>query len=273
MSSILTNTSAMVALQTMKQINRDLGSVQSQISTGMKVATAKDNAAIWAIGKTMSSDADAMKTVQSSISVGQSTVAVARNATESVVDLLGEMKSLVLQAGENVDNAKITDSLDEMKAQIATILESASFNGLNLLNQTGDDLAAISALVRSGTTLSTEDISVAGEDLAGALDTNLVFNLSDPAAIETTLGLIETELQTFIDKAASLGVTEKRMEIQSEFVGKLIDGLKSGVGAMVDADMEEASARLQALQVQQQLGIQALSIANQQPQNILSLFR
>jgi flagellin len=100
MSSILTNQGAMVALQTMKSINRDMGTVQNQISTGLKVGSAKDNSAIWAIGKTMSSDAEAMRTVQSSIAVGQSTVAVARNAVEASVDLLGEMKSLILQAGK-----------------------------------------------------------------------------------------------------------------------------------------------------------------------------
>ena len=216
MSSILTNTSAMVALQTMKQINRDLGSVQSQISTGMKVANAKDNAAIWSIGKTMSSDADAMKTVQSSIAVGQSTVAVARNASESVVELLGEMKSLVLQAGENVDNQKIIDTLEELQQQIGTVLDSASFNGLNLLNQTGDDLEVISALVRTGTSLGTEQITVLGADMTAGI-TALTFDLSSPTAIDATLGLIEAQHDTFIDKAAELGVTEKRMEIQSSF--------------------------------------------------------
>ena len=276
MSSILTNQGAMVALQTMKSINRDMGTVQNQISTGLKVGSAKDNSAIWAIGKTMSSDADAMRTVQSSISVGQSTVAVARSATESVVDLLGEMKSLMLQAGENVDNEKIQENLEELQNQIVTILDSASFNGLNLLNEAGDGLRTTSALVRDGSTLETEQISVAAVDMKTAIEA-LAFdadtNLGSPAAIDTTLGAIETQLQAFIDKAAELGVTEKRMEIQSNFVGSLIDGLRAGVGAMVDADMEEASARLQALQVQQQLGIQALSIANQQPQNILSLFR
>ena len=272
MSSILTNQGAMVALQTMKSINKNMGAVQNQISTGLKVGTAKDNSAIWAIGKTMSSDAEAMKTVQSSISVGQSTVAVARSATEAVVELLGEMKSLVLQAGENVDNDKINENLVEMRAQIETVLDSASFNGLNLLNQDVNDLEAISGLVRTGGVLSVETIGVAGENMKTDI-AELTFTLDSPANIETTLGNIETQLQAFIDKAAELGVTEKRMEIQSNFVGSLIDGLRSGVGAMVDADMEEASARLQALQVQQQLGIQALSIANQQPQNILSLFR
>jgi len=273
MSSILTNQGAMVALQTMKTINKNMGTVQNQISTGLKVGTAKDNSAIWAIGKTMSSDAQAMKTVQSSIALGQSTVAVARSATESVVELLGEMKSLMLQAGENVDNDKIADNLTEMQTQIQTILDSASFNGLNLLNQAGEDLQTISALKRdSAGALTLEQISVVGEDMGTGI-ANLNFTLADPATITTELGEIETQLQAFIDKAAQLGVTEKRMEIQSSFVGNLIDGLRTGVGAMVDADMEEASARLQALQVQQQLGIQALSIANQQPQNILSLFR
>jgi len=272
MSSILTNQGAMVALQTMKSINKNMGQVQNQISTGLKVGSAKDNSAIWAIGKTMSSDADAMKTVQSSISVGQSTVAVARNATESVVELLSEMKSLVLQAGENVDNAKISDTLDELKNQIDTVLDSASFNGLNLLNST-DELQTISGLTR-GATLDVESINVQGVDMKTSLGTALdELDLGDRDEIEATVRKIDDQLKVFIDKAAELGVTEKRMEIQHNFVGNLIDGLRSGVGAMVDADMEEASARLQALQVQQQLGIQALSIANQQPQNILSLFR
>jgi flagellin len=402
MSSILTNTSAMVALQTMKGINANLNKTQADISTGKSVATAKDNAAVWAISKVMESDVQGFKGISDSLSVGNATLTVARNASESVTKLLTEMKGKIVAAqAENVDRSKLQTDITELTKQIESVVGAAQFNGLNLVDGSQTSINVLSSLDRSATGVASSNIEVTAQNLstsagtaltgtalgavtnptgapnatstvgtfviqggAGALasnafganpattnaliegdaieltvgsttgryvvkegDTNVElaeglrnaltqgglngsdFTLSatggvlsvtnntntaaavsvastrgegglaalgtidvtaDPAAALTD---IEGLLQTSINAAASFGSSQKRIDIQNEFVGNLTDSLKTGIGAMVDTDMEEASARLQALQVQQQLATQALSIANQQPQGLLALFR
>lgn len=523
MSSILTNNSAMVALQTLQSINRDLAKTQDEISTGKSVASAKDNAAVWAISKVMEADVNGFKGISESLSLGESTVAVARNASETVTDLLTDIKGKIVAAQEeNVDRSKIQTDIDALREQINSVLDAAQFNGKNLVNNfdessilssldragsgdvsasyisfTGQNLTSDSgtlststALNRVGTvddagtytvgagatlsnaandatiTLATslddgdtltidfadqqftytnnsgsalavgdlddivaaglanlgvegvttavtgageitvsstnkfeaitiqgssptttvnvdpdaggsqsaagagnaatlvaraETISLGGAgntggvvnegdgfqialdgqtfnyvakdgdtlndvatglkrviDAGGVEGISVKVNLSDdpttaPPSIQidndnassvsltvddgaggvasgglvglegidvtTTEGAqnaldnIESLIQTSIDAAAEFGSIQSRVETQAEFIGKLTDALKSGIGALVDADMEAASARLQALQVQQQLGTQSLTIANQAPQNILSLFQ
>jgi flagellin len=511
MSSILTNTSAMVALQTLKGINMNLNKTQSEISTGKSVATAKDNAAVWAISKVMESDVKGFKGISDSLSLGSSTISVARQAAETVTDLLTEIKGKVVAAQEeNVDRAKIQTDIVALRDQIASVVGAAQFNGLNLISGT-DDVNILSSLDRGGDgTVTASNITVARQDLgtaagtygtgtslaanatvqngatavasagetaqvtfadtwaandtaqltvagvvlshtatgssvsdiaahfAGAINAlglsgvsasnsagvltitstrafeglavtqtsttagdgtsnitqvngaapsgsntatsstirqraeelsfsntaqvnegdgyrvtvgsasysyiagkgetmedvarglKIAIDNAGPTGISTrvtqnsttgvwtlnvdndgtgsaSLGFsatgnaggtasgglfgldsidvrtnagadaaianIETMINRSIDSSAAFGSVQKRIDIQNDFVGKLTDALKSGIGTLVDADMEEASARLQALQVQQQLGVQALSIANQQPQNILALFR
>jgi len=503
MSSILTNSSAMVALQTLKSINSNLASTQAQISTGKSVASAKDNSAVWAISKVMEADVNGFKAISASLSLGESTVAVARQASETVTDLLTQVKGKVVAAQEqNVDRSKIQTDITALRDQINSVVKAAQFNGLNLITGT-DDVNVLSSLDRgsdgsvtasnitiqrqdmtagqgtfgSGTSLAangtasaaavantantaivsfaatwaandTASVTVAGVQLdytatgaavgdiathfAGAINAlglngvtasastgdltisskrafetldvaasattagngtglittlngtgsltlasgtvveraeNIAFSTSaavnsgdsykvtigsasynytagkgesmeDVAkglkiAIDTTasadissrvtqnattgqwslrvdnnaasasfsvagnaggtasgglfglnsidvttntgadraLANIETLINASIDASASFGSAQGRIETQNNFIGKLTDSLKTGIGALVDADMEAASARLQALQVQQQLGTQALSIANQAPQNILTLFR
>lgn len=281
MSSILTNTSAMVALQTLQSVNGNLAKTQGMISTGKSIATAKDNSAIWAISKVMDSDVRGFKAISESLSLGESTVAVASAASEQVVDVLKEIKALIVSAqSENVDHTKIQNDIDEKNAQVASIVSSAQFNGANLLATDVDgngatSLGVLSSLDRVGTAAPTAvSITVATVDFEANVDlaTNLT-SITDTTTAATALGEIETFLQTAIDGAAALGASAGRIASQSEFVSKLTDAMVSGIGALVDADMEEASAKLQALQVQQQLATQSLSIANQGPQNILSLFR
>ncbi len=516
MSSILTNNGAMVALQTMRQINRGMETVQDQISTGMKIGSAKDNSATWAISKVMESDVTGFRAIRENIALGSSTVNVARNAAETSTKLLTEIKEKIVQAQEdNVDRGKIQEDINQLRGQIETVVNSAQFNGLSLVNgyereqvlssldrsatgvspnsisvvkqdltmraeQFGSGAAVDADLSVSAATLgaapsgavatftgavtgagtatltvagvavdvefagatplgdtrdafltalqgnaeladlgitftatggdgisaalsgesaldgigasafaagatgatataggaiasTAETVSIANEtirngdsfrvtidgndydavakpgasqqDILGALaeqinasaDTSArvaetvpgsgqfellvanntggglavavetaqggategglralanldVANFSDTidgfaamsadeqrdairASLEGAITDIEGLIQSSIDAASEFGSVQKRLDIQSDFVGNLIDSLRSGIGALVDADMEEASARLQALQVQQQLGIQALTIANQQPQNILALFR
>lgn len=402
MSSILTNTSAMVALQTMKGINANLNKTQADISTGKTVATAKDNAAVWAISKVMESDVQGFKGISDSLSVGNATLTVARQASESVTKLLTEMKGKIVAAqAENVDRSKLQTDITQLTKQIESVVGAAQFNGLNLVDGSETSINVLSSLDRSATGVASSNIEVTAQNLstsaglalsgtalgsvpglpvaggatgtvsgfsiqggAGALASNAngavpgtLTSLIEGDAIELTVGsstgryvvkkgdtneelatglrnaliqggvngsdftlsassgtlsitnntnaaaavsvaatrgegglaalntidvtsnapaaldAIEGLLQTSINAAASFGSSQKRIDIQNEFVGNLTDSLKTGIGAMVDTDMEEASARLQALQVQQQLATQALSIANQQPQGLLSLFR
>lgn len=274
MSSILTNNSAMVALQTLKNINSNLSKTQDEISTGKSVATAKDNSALWAISKVMESDVSGFKAISESLALGESTVAVASAGAEQISNLLNQMKEKVVAAtGENVDHAKITADVDELKNQITSIISAAQFNGSNLLNTAGGDITVLSSLDRDATgSVTAANITVASVDFEAGLDLTTV-DVSSAAAADTSLAAIEALIQTSVDGAAALGASQKRISDQSDFVSKLSDAMKSGIGALVDADMEEASARLQALQVQQQLATQSLSIANQAPNAILSLFR
>ena len=491
MSSILTNNGAMVALQTLKSINSDLGKTQSIISTGKEVNSAKDNASVWAISKVMESDVKGFQGISDSLALGESTLAVAANASETVTDLLTDIKGKIVAAQEeNVDREKIQTDIDALTSQIKSVVGAAQFNGLSLVEGTEDvkilssldrssdgtvtasditvnrqDLSSGAGTFGSGTSLNAnatasaaavastgntatvtiatdtdmsdnavsvdiggstlsfgtgdlsgdqdaaastinaainalglegisasvatnvvtitstrafEDVSlsatgatasateiaeraetidfstsatvnegdgyratvgsesftyVAGkgetmEDVARGLKTAIdggavdgvtttvtqdetsgqwtlkvdndgsgsasmsfavignaggeasggLFGLDNidvttNAGADSALDNIETLISNSVDAAANFGSAQGRIETQSEFISNLTDSLKSGIGAMVDADMEEASAKLQALQVQQQLGVQSLSIANQAPQTILSLFR
>ena len=426
MSSILTNNSAMVALQTLRTINTNMSKTQNEISTGKSVSNARDNSAIWSISKTMESDVKGFKGIADSLALGSSTIAVARSASEQITDLLTEIKGKIVAAQEdNVDRDKIQTDLSALRSQISSITGAAQFNGLNLLSNresgatvanivantgtgagvlgsgsvnilssldrsssgsvtastisaskadlgmqastagVGTDIAA-SAFTGAGaiTAGNTGTLTVAGDttttaragnkvlagdtytigglsgisnavryvardgdtvqDIAANLTNRLNFEAESAgvkisaalgsngaititnntaASITTTAGAttagtsgggleilkdidvstengakaalsaIEGLTQTAVGAAADFGSVQGRIDVQSKYVNSLMDSLKSGIGSLVDADMEETSARLQALQVQQQLGVQALSIANQAPQNILSLFR
>lgn len=415
MSSILTNTSAMVALQTLNGITRGLAQTQNEISTGKTVASAKDNAAVWAISKVMESDVTGFKAISDSLALGQSTVAVGRNAAESVTEMLGEVKGKIVAAQEdNVDRSKLQDEVGSLRDQINGVVGAAQFNGQNLLANTSyeagtsevDVLASLDrqsdgSVISSSITISKSDLGtvdskvdaaatyadaagnptaaitadggtaeytvtstdvVAGsafkmdltafggtgdavyvarqgdsaQDVAAAVAAHANYKMeaqglrgteqfafsakdgkikvtnntaADTAAMATTvfqvaptdptdkntiggalellgdldvttkngaraaLSAIEHLTQVSIKAGANFGTSEKRMEIQKSFIGKLTDSMKAGIGSMVDTNMEEASAKLQALQVQQQLGVQSLSIANKAPQQLLSLFR
>jgi flagellin len=401
MSSILTNNSAMVALQTMKSINTNLAKTTADISTGKSVASAKDNAAVWAISKVMESDVQGFKGIHDSLALGSSTIAVARQAAETVTDLLKAVKGKIVASQEaNMDRGKIQTDIVALRNQIATVVGGAQFNGLNLVNGSQTSVNVLASLDRSGTSVTASSISVDAQDLsigaytakavltgsdgastnadtagfaidggggtgtividdsaaafatgdsvsitigkksatytvtaadvasttasdlvavglkkavealgitgltvdydsgtpgtlaftnAGTADVSVsaqfknagsgglgalsAIDVSSSAGATAALGSIEAMMQSSIDAAASFGSVQTRVDIQKDFVSKLTDSMKAGIGSLVDADMEEASARLQALQVQQQLSTQALSIANQQPQSLLSLFR
>ena len=274
MTSILTNNGAMVALQTLKSINNNLTSTQNAISTGKEVAMAKDNSAIWAISKVMESDVSGFKAVSESLSLGESTVAVASVGDEQISNILNEMKQKVVAAtGENVDNAKITADVNQLKAQITSIIGASQFNGSNLLNTAGGNITVLSSLDRDAAgAVTAQNITVASVDFEANLDLTTI-DVSSAANAEASIDDMETLIQTAVNGAAALGASAKRISDQGQFVAKVTDAMTSGIGSLVDTDMEAASARLKALQTQQQLGVQALSIANTAPQTIMSLFR
>ncbi|MGF1560768.1 MAG: flagellin [Geminicoccaceae bacterium] len=428
MSSIVTNDSAMVALQNLQSINKNLGTVSNQIATGMKVNNAFDNAAVWSIATSMNSDVSGFESISESLNLGKAGVKVARDAAESVTDLLTEMKQrIVASQEENVDRGKIQADIEQLYNQVNQVVDSAQFNGLNFLKDGGaatvlssldrgasgtvtasqiyadrqnlqtnaatlgatavttgtDEVVAVGAgtTTMGGTvtadtnlndaesvTIDFDDASFTGEghgftltfggvsttyvarqgdtmfnvleglssqlqtemraagstydgvavtfssdrdDTAGTSTLTIANNsgadiavgaddtdastyitaettggtagggLADLGSIDVTteagatqaLTDIEGFIQTSIDAASGLGSVERRLEIQGEFVNKLTDSMKAGIGALVDANMEKVSAEYAALQVQQQLGAQALGIANGRPQILLSLFR
>lgn len=293
MSSILTNNGAIVALQTLKNVNSSLNKAQSEISTGRTVNNAKDNAAVWAISKVMETDQSAAKAIQANLNVADATIATARTGAESVTKLLSEVKNLALGATvSTADFAKIDKDITEKFKQIAAVISGTQMNGVNLLKTavvapaTGTSLSVVGSLDRANGVAATtaNEITVGTVDLQAALGLNLTTGASatyelaankitDTTTAKAAVTAIETMINASVNGASTLGSAGKRVADQADFVGKLADSLKQGVGSLVDADMEEASARLQALQTQQQLGIQALSIANQAPSAIMSLFR
>ena len=413
MTSVLNNSSSMVALQTLKSINSNLTKTQNDIATGTSVSSSKDNAAVWAISKVMESDIKGFKGIQDSLSLGEATLTVARQAAETVTDLLTQMKGKIVSAQEsNVDRDKIQTDVAALRSQIEAVVGSAQFNGLNLVDgSAGSSISVLASLDRdssgnittsslsidtndlstgsytandvfnnttsaaaSGSTvtstdadtfimtldkatgsdtigiqdgatawaagdsvsitigdktasyvISANDVASASNSVAdlvavglknaidalqidgltvdydsgtpgdlvftnggdtdlsvtgqfsnagsGALGTLDTIDVSTASGAATALGNIEGLIQIAIDASASFGSSQGRVATQSDFVSSLTDAMQTGMGSLVDADLEEASARLQALQVQQQLATQALSIANQAPQNILSLFR
>jgi flagellin len=276
MSSILTNNGAIVALQTLKNINANLTQAQSEISTGKTVASAKDNAAVWAIAKVMEGEQTTFKSIQSNLNAAGAVVATAQTGAEDVVNILTDIKQLVSGATSDLldtaSRTKVSAEIGRKVEQINSIISTTQMNGVNLLsNNTNRQFLASH---NSGVTVGAANyISVSGIDLTTVMSTLGTPAIGDTTTAATTLTAVDTALTSAMAGAATLGSTALRINDQSNFVGKLADSLKTGVGSLVDADMEEASARLQALQTQQQLGIQALSIANQAPSSILSLFR
>ncbi|RJG44089.1 flagellin [Mesorhizobium sp. DCY119] len=258
MSSLLTNSSAMTALQTLSLTNKNLATTQNRIATGQKVSTASDNAAYWSIATGMRAQNGVNQAVKDSLGFGSAVVDVAYTGLEAAIKL-GE--SIVAKLASNEQGGIDTDATNKeitaLTDQIAQIAKSADFEGQNLLATSGADLTVLAGYVKdSGTP---DLITVTAFDLEAA-------DFSDLSTAEATL-------KTMREAAADFGAAKIRIDSQLDFTSKLMDAVDRGVGALVDADMNAESARLSALQVQQQLGIQALSIANSSSQSILSLFR
>ena len=313
MSSLMTNSAAMTALQTLSATNKQMDITQNRISTGYRVSDAADNAAYWSIATTMRSDNKALGAVQDALGLGAATVDVMYTALNSTVEVVSEIKAKVVAASQpGVDRGKIQSEINELQNQLRNIAASAVFNGENWLQFDSTDAGAsadreiVSSFTRTASgavSLETTTVDIgntllvdSSADNEGILDLDrsaafdfqgttvtgdslLTLNISGvadedfAADMELAVGLVDAVLSDITDAATNLGAIKNRIGLQQDFVSALKDSIDRGVGQLVDADMNAESTRLQALQVQQQLGIQALSIANGNSQNILALFR
>ena len=268
MSSIITNTAAMNALTTLRNINNSLSNTQDRVSSGLKVGSAKDNAAYFSISETMNSDSSLNKSVNEGMTLAKNSVATARLGVEAVVELAKQYidrQTFALNLPAD-DQASVTDELTALAEQMDNILSQANFNGEDLVLTAGTKTVT-TGVFRGAAALEASEVTITSIDV-GALVTALATTF-DIAGVNTS----RDQLALMIGYATELGIAEKAIENQQTFLATLTDRLDSGIGGMVDADMEAEAARLQALQVQQQLATQSLAIANQNPQNILSLFR
>ena len=274
MVSVNTNIGAMIALQNLNSISAQLATTQNRISTGLKISSAKDDGAKWAIAQSERANVSSLDAVKESLSRSSSVIDIAMTAGESVSELLTQLKEKALAAS---DTSLDTTSRDALKSdfvsirnQITQTLSNASFNGINLLN---GSRSSISALANAQ---GTSRLTVAGENmsLGGAIVTlGAAASFSSATSATNLLSSLDSSINNVSAALAKLGTASKALDNHLTFVGKLQDTINAGIGHLVDADVAEESTRLQALQVRQQLAIQSLSIANQSSSYLLTLFR
>jgi flagellin len=273
-NSVNTNVGAMVALQNLNATNNDLQTTQARINTGRKINNAKDNGAIWAIAQNQRAASQSLNAVRESLQRGQSTVDVAISAGETVSDLLLQMKEKALAAADaSLDTNSRTALNEDFKAlrdQLSKAVDNAEFNGINMVKSGGTTIAALAnADATSKITVAAQSLALGGANVtvaaAGSIGT-----ITTATAMIATVNTSITNVSTALSR---LGTGSKSLGSHLDFVGKLQDSIDSGVGNLVDADLAKESAKLQALQTKQQLGVQALSIANQSSSILLGLFR
>jgi flagellin len=322
MTSIMTNSAALSALQTLRGISSQMDSTQSAISSGLRVSSASDNAAYWSIATTMRSDNKALSTVSDALGLAAAKTDTAYTGLDSSISVIEEIKAKLVAAREpGVDKTKINSELTELKSQLTSVAKSASFSGENWLYNSSSTAAGTKEMVGSFTRDASGNVAVNTLKFNAAnsvmIDTNTAsrgqltkaVTVSQPIAnstastsatyylinansttsaagsevtlttgtsdqnIEGMISAVDKMLTNVTSTASTLGATSSRIKLQDTFVSDLKDVIDKGIGRLVDADMNQESTKLKALQTQQQLGIQALSIANSDSQNILSLFR
>ena len=323
MTSIMTNSSAMAALQTLRGIDSNLSDTQNAISSGYKVNSAADNAAYWSIATTMRSDNKALSTVSDALGLGAASTDTAYTGLDSSITVIEEIKAKLVAAREpGVDKTKINSELTELKSQLSSVAESASFSGENWLYNTSSTAAGTKEMVGSFTRSATGNVSVGtlqfntgdstlidtqdanrgqltktvtvdqptgsgttatvstgyflidANSTAAATGSEIKLSTNTSAqSIEGMISAVDKMLTNVTSVASTLGATSSRIDTQSTFVSNLMNVIDKGIGRLVDADMNDESTKLKALQTQQQLGIQALSIANSSSSNLMTLFR
>ncbi|HEX8233297.1 MAG TPA: flagellin [Caulobacteraceae bacterium] len=274
LNSVNTNTGALIALQNLNATNRDLDTVQSRINTGQKVASAKDDGAVWAIAERMRGKSMAMDAVKDSLQRSSSTIDVAVAAGEQVSDLLKQMKAKALAASDaSLDSTSRTAMNEDFKAlrdQIAKVVANADFNGINMIKSGGTSVVAIANdMGTSRLTVAAQSLALAGANVT--VSATASFNTA--ATASALVATVDASITNVGAALAKLGTGSKSLGSYLTFMMKLQDTLDAGVGNLVDADLAKESARLQALQTKQQLGVQALSIANSSTSSLLGLFR
>ena len=281
-NSVNTNVGAMVALQNLNATQNDLAMTQNRVNTGLKVSSAKDNGAIWAIAQNQRATSGSLDAVKDSLQRSESTVDVAIAAGTSVSDLLLQMKQKALAASDTSLDQASRNALNEdfmsLRDQVGKAVSNASFNGINMLDGTQPGGAVTLAALANDTgtsklTVQGQDMSLGGTVLGGAgglTSTSTIGTQTNAAGMITIIGTAIASVSTALSQ---LGTGSKALGSHLTFIGKLQDAVDAGIGNLVDADLAKESAKLTALQTKQQLGVQALSIANQTPQTIMSLFK
>jgi flagellin len=274
LNSINTNSGAIVALQNLNVTATSLQETQNRISTGLSVSSAKDNGAIWAIAQNSRAAISSLDAVKQSLQRAQSTVDVAVSAGQTISDLLNQIKSKTLAASDNsldtVSRTALNNDVGALIGQIKKIVSNADFNGANIIKTGGVSLYALANAA------GTSQLTVAATNL-GVGGGKITFTASAGFTTATTatalLSLVNTSITNINAAVAKLGTSSNAVTTHLNFIGQLQDTLTTGVGNLVDADVAKESASLTALQTKQQLGVQALSIANSSKQSLLSLFR
>jgi len=274
MLSVNTNTGAMIALQYLNQTEAQMEKTQNAVNTGLKVASAKDDGATFAMAQNLRGDIAGYSAVTDSINRGMSVIDVAMSAGQSISDLLIEMKQKALAASDTSLDTTSRQAINEdfmaLRDQIASIVKNAAFNGFNLVDGSTTQVTALASTDGSRRiTASAENMSLSGSIVTMSTGASV----STQANASIMVATIQTSLTNVDSALAKLSSDSKKFSVQLGFTSKLSDSLTAGVGNLVDANMATESALLQSLQVKQQLGVQALSIANQAPQYILSLFK
>lgn len=273
-ASVNTNVGAMVALQNLNKTNSELQVTQNRINTGLKVATAKDDGATFAIAQSQRASVASLDAVKDSLSRATSSVDVAMSAGESISDMLTQMKEKALAASDTsldtTSRTALNTDFQALRDQITKTVQNATFNGINLLDGSLPGLEALaSADGISRMTVMTQKLSLSG----GVVMLSTTSGFTSATSASLLLTSIDDSINNVSASLAQMGTSSKALEAHETFIGKLQDSITAGIGNLVDADLAKESAKLQSLQTKQQLGIQALSIANQAPQLVLSLFK
>jgi flagellin len=272
--SVNTNYGAMVALQNLNKTSTELQTTQNRISTGLKVGSAKDDGAAFAIAQSQRSTVASLDAVHDSLGRATSSVDVAMSAGESVSDMLTQMKAKALAAADTsldtTSRAALNNDFASLRDQITKTLSNAVFNGINLVDGSLPGLEALAnAAGTSKMTVAAQNLSLGGS-IVSLASTAAFATATSASALLTTL---DSSINNVSAALARLGTSSKALSNHADFIVKLQDSVTAGIGNLVDADLAKESAKLQALQTKQQLGTQALSIANQSPQQVLSLFK
>jgi flagellin len=265
----------MTALENLSATQMDLATTQNRINTGLKVASAKDNGAIWAIAQNQRANSGSLDAVKDSLQRSQSTVDVALSAGESISDLLLQMKQKALAASDTTLDANslkaLNDDFKSLRDQITKVVDNADFNGVNMIKSGGVQIQALAnADGNQLISVQAQDLSLGGAAMGTLTGTSSIGTQTIAAAM---IGTVNSAIIAVSSALSTLGTGSKALQSHLTFVGKLQDTIDAGVGNLVDADLAKESAHLQALQTKQQLGIQALSIANQSSSTLISLFR